>query len=66
MTSLAAKPATPTLHVPGRPRILRALAELGALTGEAVRTARAYERAGTMTARRRVLEDFASDAHRAA
>jgi hypothetical protein len=64
MTSLAAKPAPP-LPAPGRPRVLRTLAELGALTGEAVRAARAYERAGTMTDRRRVLDEFATGAHAA-
>jgi hypothetical protein len=40
------------------------LGEFGALTGEALRAARAYRSAGTMTARRRVLAEFASGAHR--
>lgn len=40
--------------------------EFGALTGEAVRAARAYRRAGTTTARRRVLDDFAAARRRTA
>ena len=66
MTSVAAKPATSTLRTPGRPGVLRTLAEFGALTGEALRAAQAYQQAGTTSARRRVLDEFASGAHRAA
>jgi hypothetical protein len=66
MTSLAATPATPTLHAPARPSVLRTLADLGARTGEAIRAARAYESAGTATARQRILDEFASGVHRAA
>ncbi len=40
--------------------------ELAALTSAAVRTARAYERAGSMTARRRVLVVFAATGRRSA
>ena len=42
------------------------MSSLFALTSAAVRTARAYERAGTMTARRRVLADFAAGGRRTA
>ncbi len=66
MTSLTAPSATATLPAPGRPGVLSLLAGFGALTAEAFRAARAYEQAGSTTARRRVLEDFATGAHRAA
>ena len=66
MTSATARPATPTLPAPGRPGVLRVLAEFGALTAEAFRAARAYEQAPGTTARRRVLDDFAAGTHRAA
>ena len=66
MTSLTAEPTTPTLGAPSRPGVLRSLAEFGSLTAAAVRAARAYQHAGTVAARRRVLDEFASGAQRAA
>ena len=66
MTSLTARPSTSTLPARGRPGVLSILADIGALTAEAFRAARAYEGARSTTARRRVLDDFAAGAHRAA
>ena len=67
MTSFAAsaEPAA-ALQVPGRPGVLRLVAEIGALTGVAFRAARAYDHAGTPAARLRVLDEFAAGTHRAA
>ena len=60
MTSLAADRTPAALPTPANPRAFRALTGFAALTTEAVRAARAYERAGTGTARRRVLAEFAA------